>query len=81
MRQRITSAHDQSQAAAPASPRTVVASMAPVATPQAAQAAPVGDFVLRTSAESWLEVVAADGAASRKGCCRPAANAVLPPLR
>jgi len=30
------SAHDQSQAAAPVSPRTVVASMAPVATPQAA---------------------------------------------
>ena len=62
-----TSAHDQSQAAAPVSPRTVVASMAPVATPQAIQAAPVGDFVLRTSAESWLEVVAPDGAAVEKG--------------
>ncbi|MEF9977683.1 MAG: DUF4115 domain-containing protein [Thermomonas sp.] len=48
------------------SPRTVVASMAPVAAP-VAQAVPVGDFVLRTSAESWLEVVAPDGVALEKG--------------
>lgn len=64
------SAHASSQAAVPASPRTVVASMAPVATPQAAQAAqaaPAGDYVLRTSAESWLEVVAPDGVAVEKG--------------
>lgn len=59
--------HAQPQAAVPVSPRTVVASMAPVATPQAAQAAPAGEFVLRTSAESWLEVIAPDGAAVEKG--------------
>ena len=53
-------------ASEPASPRTVVASMAPVATP-AMQAAPVGDIVLRTSAESWLDVVAPDGASIEKG--------------
>jgi cytoskeleton protein RodZ len=50
----------------PASPRTVVASMTPVATP-ALQAAPVSDIVVRTSAESWLEVVAPDGATLEKG--------------
>ena len=61
------SSHAQPQTAVPASPRTVVASMAPVATPQAAQSAPVGDFVLRTSAESWLEVIAPDGVAVEKG--------------
>ena len=60
------SAHARSQVAAPTSPRTVVASMAPVATP-AMQAAPVGDIVLRTSAESWLDVVAPDGASIEKG--------------
>ena len=60
-------AHASLKAAAPASPRTVVASMAPVATPQAVQAAPAGDYVLRTSAESWLEVVAPDGVAVEKG--------------
>ena len=49
---------------APASPRTVVASMAPVAPPPAA---PASDFVLRTSAESWLEVIAPDGSALEKG--------------
>lgn len=53
--------------AEPASPRTVVASMAPVATQQVAQIAPAGDFVLRTSAESWLEVTAPDGVAVEKG--------------
>jgi cytoskeleton protein RodZ len=56
----------QPQAVAPASPRTVVASMAPVAT-TALQAPPVGDIVLRTSAESWLEVISPDGAAVEKG--------------
>ena len=61
------SAHARSQATAPVSPRTVVASMAPVATPQVATAAPVGDFVLRTSAESWLEVSGADGTTVEKG--------------
>ncbi|GHB94563.1 RodZ domain-containing protein [Thermomonas carbonis] len=50
----------------PASPRTVVASMAPVAAP-AVQPVPVIDIVLRTSAESWLEVVAPDGASVEKG--------------
>lgn len=52
---------------APASPRTVVASMAPVAAPSASPAVVPGDIVLRTSAESWLEVVAPDGAAVEKG--------------
>ena len=61
------SAHARSQVAAPTSPRTVVASMAPVASAQAVQVAPVGDFVLRTSAESWLEVVDPDGVAIEKG--------------
>lgn len=49
------------------SPRTVVASMAPVAAPAVAAAPNVSEIVLRTSAESWLEVVAADGAAIEKG--------------
>ena len=61
-------AHAQPQAVVPASPRTVVASMAPVTTPQPLpQAATVGDFVLRTSAESWLEVIGPDGVAVEKG--------------
>ena len=51
----------------PASPRTVVASMAPVAAPPAAQAAPAPELVLRTSAESWLEVIGRDGAPIEKG--------------
>lgn len=51
----------------PASPRTVVASMAPVAATPALHAAPVGEIVLRTSAESWLEVVGPDGVAVEKG--------------
>lgn len=51
-------------APAPTEPRTVVASMAPVAAP--AVAAP-GDIVLRTSAESWLEVAAPDGTSLEKG--------------
>ena len=53
--------------AKPASPRTVVASMTPVAAAPAAQAAPISDIVLRTSAESWLEVVTPDGVAVEKG--------------
>lgn len=53
--------------AVPASPRTVVASMAPVATTLPAQATAPGEFVLRTSAESWLEVVAPDGSTVEKG--------------
>ena len=40
--------------------------MAPVAAP-AVQPVPVSDIVLRTSAESWLEVVAPDGASIEKG--------------
>ncbi|HSD16590.1 MAG TPA: RodZ domain-containing protein [Thermomonas sp.] len=55
------------QAVAPASPRTVVASMAPVATAPSVQAPPVGDIVLRTSAESWLEVTSPTGATVEKG--------------
>jgi len=61
------SARAATTSAEPASPRTVVASMAPVATPKAAQPALPGDFVVRTSAESWLEVVAPDGVAVEKG--------------
>ena len=51
----------------PASPRTVVASMTPVATPPPLQAVTAADIVLRTSAETWLEVVAPDGASIEKG--------------
>jgi cytoskeleton protein RodZ len=51
----------------PASPRTVVASMAPVAAPPSVQAAPASDIVLRTTAESWLEVVAPGGLSVEKG--------------
>lgn len=53
-----------------ASPRTVVASLAPVATvatAPAAQAESAGDLVLRTSAESWLEVVGPDGSSVDRG--------------
>lgn len=57
----------QPRTVAPASPRTVVASMTPVASAAAVQAVPVGDIVLRTSAESWLEVVSPDGHAVEKG--------------
>lgn len=53
--------HDQ---AAPATPRTVIASMAPV--PPAAPAAG-NEIVLRTRAESWVEVVGTDGKPLEKG--------------
>ena len=49
--------------ATPAAPRTVVASMTPVA----AAPVPAGDIVLRTSAESWFEVAAPDGTSVEKG--------------
>ena len=62
-----SSASTQPRAVQPASPRTVVASMAPIAAQAPTQAAPVGDIVLRTSAESWLEVTAPDGASVEKG--------------
>lgn len=61
------SASAQPQAPEPSSPRTVVASMAPMTASSQVQAAPVGDIVLRTSAETWLEAVAPDGAAIEKG--------------
>ena len=41
--------------------------MAPRAAAPATQAAPISDIVLRTSAESWLEVVTPDGVAVEKG--------------
>jgi cytoskeleton protein RodZ len=63
----VHSSANAQQAVAPASPRTVVASMAPVATTPAMEVAPPGDIVLRTSAESWLEVVGPDGADVEKG--------------
>ena len=61
------SAVSQAQTGAPASPRTVVASLAPVAAAPSLPAAPAADIVLRTSAESWLEVVGPDGSAVEKG--------------
>jgi len=45
--------------------RTVMASMAPVTA--AAIEAPAADIVIRTSAEVWLEAVAADGSSIEKG--------------
>lgn len=51
------------QHALPAVPRTVVASMTPVEPTPAA----VGDIVLRTSAESWLDVAAPDGSSVEQG--------------
>ena len=50
----------------PSSPRTVVASMTPVPT-AAVSAPPAGDLVLRVSAESWFEAIAADGTSVEKG--------------
>ncbi|QDA55935.1 helix-turn-helix domain-containing protein [Thermomonas aquatica] len=47
----------------PSTPRTVVASMAPVAAP----AATAGDIVVRTRGESWITVTAIDGSSLEKG--------------
>ena len=52
----------QSQAQ-PATPRTVVASMAPVA----AAHVPATDIVIRTRGESWITVTAVDGSSLEKG--------------
>lgn len=51
-------------AAAPATPRTVIASMAPV---PAAPPAAGNDIVIRTRGETWLEVLGTDGQALEKG--------------
>ena len=50
-------------------PRTVMASMAPVsaAAQQPAAAVPSSDIVLRASGKSWLEVIGNDGASLEKG--------------
>jgi cytoskeleton protein RodZ len=53
--------------AVPAPPRTVVASMAPVAPVQAPPATAVAALVVRTRGESWLEVSGPDGASIEKG--------------
>ncbi|RZA21675.1 MAG: helix-turn-helix domain-containing protein [Lysobacteraceae bacterium] len=50
-------------AAHPATPRTVVASLAPVP----AAPAPANDIVLRTRGESWITVTAIDGGSIEKG--------------
>lgn len=47
---------------APAAPRTVVASMAPVAAPT-----PAADIVIRTRGESWITVTAHDGSSLENG--------------
>lgn len=47
----------------PATPRTVVASMAPVAVART----PSTEIVIRTSGESWVTVTAADGSSLQKG--------------
>lgn len=49
----------------PVSRRTVMASMAPVATTPVES--PVGEIVVRTHAETWLDAVAADGSSLEKG--------------
>ena len=56
---------DQSAQAKPATPRTVVASMAPVAT--AAPAAAGNEIVIRTRGESWITVTGVDGSSLEKG--------------
>ena len=53
----------QAKPATPATPRTVVASMAPVAAPPAA----TNDIVIRTRGESWITVTAVDGSSLEKG--------------
>ncbi|QIL20602.1 RodZ domain-containing protein [Thermomonas sp. HDW16] len=56
-------AYEQPQARQPAMPRTVVASMAPVA----ATPATSSDIVIRTRGESWITVTAVDGSSLEKG--------------
>ena len=51
--------------ATPSSPRTVVASMAPVQAAQPALAA--ADIVIRARGETWLDVVGVDGSALEQG--------------
>lgn len=53
----------QAAQAAPAKPRTVVASMAPVPVAQA----PAAGIVIRTRGESWITVTATDGSSLEKG--------------
>jgi cytoskeleton protein RodZ len=51
-----------------ATPRTVVASMAPVAAkPASAAPAAVGEIVIRTRGESWITVLGVDGSHLEKG--------------
>ena len=52
---------------ADATPRTVVASIAPVAATQPAPAVAAPEIVIRTTGESWLEVQGRDGAPLEKG--------------
>ena len=53
----------QAKPATPATPRTVVASMAPVAAPPAA----ANDIVIRTRGESWITVTGIDGGNLEQG--------------
>ena len=53
----------QAKPATPATPRTVVASMAPVAAPPAA----ANDIVIRTRGESWITVIGIDGGNLEQG--------------
>ena len=53
----------QAKPATPATPRTVVASMAPVAAPPAA----ANDIVIRTRGESWITVTGVDGGNLEQG--------------
>ena len=50
--------------AASATPRTLVASMAPVS--ESTEAAPASEIVLKTHGETWLDVVGANGASLEK---------------
>ena len=52
--------------AAPATPRTVVASMAPMGVAAPPEPAPSADIVLRANGKSWLEVIARDGSVLEK---------------
>jgi cytoskeleton protein RodZ len=56
--------HAARQQATPAAPRTVVASMAPVATAPSSQPA---EIVIRTRGESWITVTAIDGSSLETG--------------